>query len=179
MGRDDRQKTMKKKRGERARGDGFFSAEDTLPYIPKGELVAQLNYDSCTSACCRMLLKDEDKDAPESHISIILKLDKGAYVRDMPGALSEFGLSKSYRYHDDLSVDDLRQHLTKAPAVVSLKRPQTVGRHALIVDGIEDNYVLIRDPLPRASGAAYKVSLDDFLTVWLKKLGTGIALVVE
>lgn len=38
--------------------------------------------------------------------------------------------------------------------------------HAVGVDGIENNLVLIRDPLPQGVGSTYKVPVDDFMKGW-------------
>jgi hypothetical protein len=61
---------------------------------------------------------------------------------------------------------------------LSLRR-KFVDFHAMIVDGIEADEVVIRNPLPESRGTAYKLPLTVFLTHWLnRETGCGRAVVV-
>lgn len=58
----------------------------------------------------------------------------------------------------------------KGPVMVSVKTPVIgVGSHAVIVDGLSRQMVLIRDPLPLGEGSAYKITLGRFKQAWTGK----------
>ncbi|MDQ3687680.1 MAG: hypothetical protein M3430_19060 [Acidobacteriota bacterium] len=127
-----------------------------------------------------MLLRDQGVDTAESYLSNALKIEEGAYLSSVPSVLRDFGLSKAYIYRDDLTLEELSEALTRATVIASIKRPRDMDAHALLVDALDDGWVWIRDPLPKGSGSAYKVSSATFSQVWLRrKTRYGIALIVE
>lgn len=164
----------------RLKGEGAFASAKTYPYQPKGSVEGQRTDHSCIAASCRMLLQDHGKDVVELHLREALKTDElGALISDAPPVLQQFGLPRPYTYRDDLAMADLQEATKRGAAIVFLKVPK-LGAHALLVDGIGDDLVLIRDSLPIGRGAAYKVSAKDFQKAWLhKKTGLGRAAVVE
>lgn len=56
-------------------------------------------------------------------------------------------------------------------AVVSVNDGQ--GAHAIIVDGINNGLVTIRDPLPIGKGSSYTISTSEFETAWGRFNGQG------
>lgn len=171
---------MTKAAGGRARGDGFFTAEETLLYEPTSHLIGQFTEDSCAAACCRMILLGQGLDIVESYLRHVLEVDGGVALSALPPVLQQLGAAESYIYRADLSLETLRDLTRKAAAIVYVKRERARDGHALLVDGIDDEgFVLIRDPLPLGTGSAYKVSVESFLKVWLRRQERGIAIVVE
>ena len=164
----------------RLKGEGAFASAKTHPYQPKGRVEGQLTETSCVAASCRMLLQDHGTNVVETHLREALATDElGARISDAPAVLRQFGLPRPYTYRDDLAMADLQEATKRGAAIVFLKVPK-LGAHALLVDGIEDDLVLIRDSLPIGRGAAYKVSATDFQKAWLhKRTGLGRAAVVE
>lgn len=152
-----------------ARGEGFFATEKTFPYHPKGCVIGQLTPESCVAACCRMLLRDSIEDVVEIYLRTALHTDKrGANLSDVPDVLHLFGMKADYHYRTDLTIETLREATKKGAAIVAIKN-ENDDVHALIVDGIEDEYVLLRDPSPFGKGSAYKIALNNFVEVWLQK----------
>lgn len=169
----------------RARGEGFFAAVDTLPYHPRGVLLGQETAYSCAAACCRMLLYDyvdgarDDYLSAESFLRAALATGfKGTTVAHIPEVLRERGMSASYQYRRDLTIDDLRRLVAHYPAI-ALVHATNSDLHALIVEGVTDISVNIRDPLPEGRGAAYSLSRALFLAAWIdQETGGGKAVVV-
>ncbi|KJH69773.1 hypothetical protein [Aliterella atlantica] len=156
--------------GEGTTGEGAFSAEETLPYDPPSKVIGQLKPDSCVAASCRMAVYDATgDDIPEAYVreaAGVVK-DEGAYLRDATNALAEYDIAS--RYESSLSPEELKSATENGAAIVSVSTPTTGGRHALIVDGFEGDYALIRDPLPEGQGAAYKVRTEIFMNAWTRE----------
>ncbi len=169
----------------RARGDGFFAVKETLPYQPRGVLLGQKSEDSCVAACCRMLLLDQSPDSIDDHnfsesfLRAALKTDReGTIISRAPKVLREFGLAREYAYRRNLIIDELRKAVLFGSAIAIMRMVDDGEAHALIVEEISDEFVMIRDPLPETDGSAYRVSLDLFLSHWLKrKTGRGVAVI--
>jgi hypothetical protein len=170
-----------------ARGDGFFTRAETLPYQPFDEVIGQVYEDSCVAACCRMWLNDQGID--ESEVSIRAALDVrglGTNLSRVPAAMEQFSSAVQHEFRNDLALDDLQLALSRGSVMVFLKEaPQIRDGHSLLVDAIEeDEWVAVRDPWPPGCGSAYTVHLDSFLRSWLlpnDELGreTGRAVVVK
>jgi ABC-type bacteriocin/lantibiotic exporter with double-glycine peptidase domain len=165
---------------QRARGDGFFVETETLSYQPKGAVIGQMLEDSCIAAVCRMLLFDEKIDVPEVYLRIALRVDEqGGYVSAIPQGLKNFAPQMQYSFRTDLTLDELRVAAEKKNAIVKVKSKNFIGYHVVIVDGFQNDFVLVRDPLPLGIGSAYKIKLDVFVNAWLEKdsdCGVGIVL---
>lgn len=161
-------------------GEGVFATEETLPYAPPGKVVGQMKPDSCVAATCRMVIYDSSSnDIPESYLRDATKVveDEGTFLRDAVEALAYFGVPA--RYESSVSLEELKAVTENGPAIVSVATPTTGGRHALIVNGFEDDYALIRDPLPEGQGSAYKVNTEVFMRAWTKGNATGQAVIIE
>jgi ABC-type bacteriocin/lantibiotic exporter with double-glycine peptidase domain len=157
----------------------FFAAFETFPYAPRGVVFGQNKQDSCVAACCRMLLSDQGIELPESDIRAALKVDGGAFISKLPEVLRQCGLTTTYQYRHDLTIDDLRLTAQQGPAVAFVARPREKAGHALIIEQITEQRVCVRDPLPEVEGQAYQVVLSDFLLVWIRpQTGSGQAAIV-
>jgi ABC-type bacteriocin/lantibiotic exporter with double-glycine peptidase domain len=84
----------------------------------------------------------------------------GGYLRDVPSALIKLGLDRPYTYETNLTIDELNAATEDGAAIVSVKF--LGGLHAVVIDGIEDDMVLIRDP----AGSTYKITMRDFKQQW-------------
>lgn len=149
---------------------GAFTIDEVFSYDGAPRVFGQAHWDSCVAACCKMLLND--KKIPESDIRVAVKVvkDEGASIRDAPDALKQLGASVGFRYETKLSLDELRVATSIGPAMISIKTPITgTSSHAVIVDAVSDNYVLIRDPLPQGEGSAYKITHATFQQAWKGK----------
>lgn len=100
----------------------FFSDVETWPYEAHGVAIGQGRADSCVAACCRMLLSDHGIEQPEAFIRASLKLDEGAFLSEAPRVLSEFGVNVPYRYHCDLTLDDLKKAVGEAPDIAYVSK---------------------------------------------------------
>ena len=171
---------MKKEKAKgKARG-WFFAAKETFPYQPNGKLLGQGNESSCVAACVRMLLADEGSEQPEAFIRQALKAEDGAFLSALPETLKSFGSGRAFQYRRDLTEQELRAAASRGVVVAYVSPVGKDAGHALLLDGITDDGVLIRDPLPENQGTAYRVSLADFLEVWLNpqnNLGRAVFLV--
>ena len=156
----------------RARGEGFFAAVDTRPYLSHGVLLGQETEDSCVAACCRMFLLDElaaahqDYAYAESFLRTALATDEdGSSIANIPDVLRQFGSIREYSYSRNFTVEELRKR-TAVHSVIAIVKAGNAF-HALIVDAILADVVLIRDPLPEGRGSSYGVPLAVFLSRWL------------
>lgn len=129
-----------------------FPDEVTHPYEPKGEVYGQLEQNSCVAASCRMVLADHGIEQPESWLRTAADVDfnTGTAVSNAASTLNNFGLP--YIYEANLTLEGLQAATSGGrSAIVSL----TLGPgsfHAVVVDGIEEGYALIRDPLFKGLG---------------------------
>lgn len=146
---------------------GAFTIDEVFDYNNAPRVFGQAYDDSCVAACCKMLLDDEK--ISEARIRVLVKVvkGKGADLKDAPDALKKLDASANYRYEVKLSLDELRTATSKGPVMVSVKTPVIGdGFHAVIVDGLSDKMVLIRDPLPEWQGSAYQVTHATFRQAW-------------
>ena len=157
----------------------FFAEAEIFAYRTPGLLFGQVAQDSCVAACCRMILGDHGISIAESYLRDALQLDEGSYVSLLPALLRGFGLATDYVYRNDLTLAELTTATWQDAAVAFVKTPNSVGGHALVVDGIADGLVKIRDPLPQGHGKAYSVTTEVFLKFWLRpKTNRGLAVIV-
>jgi len=167
----------------KARGDGFFSAAETHPYLPRGVLLGQSTEYSCVPACTRMLILDHvpaarhDPNLSETFLRTQFQTDKeGSVIASIPAILRANGVELLYVYQSDLTFEQLRRALTYGDAIAVLRDLQNI--HVVIVEQITDDAVALRDPLPPGTGSAYWVALNVFLAAW-QTTGLGSAIVLE
>lgn len=146
----------------------FFIQAQIFDYMPIGIVYGQGAQDSCVAACCRMLLDDYGIKQAEAYLRDALNLEQGSYLSQVPATLQAFDVVQDFSYRDDLTLDDLRLAVRLGSAMVFVKGVQDATGHALLVDGITEGHVAIRDPLPLGMGKAYRVSVTDFVRVWLR-----------
>jgi ABC-type bacteriocin/lantibiotic exporter with double-glycine peptidase domain len=144
----------------------FFSEFETFPVVARGALYGQMNADSCVAACARMMAADAGIEIPESYLRGLLQIEDGGYLSDLPNALQTIGLTSRYEYRRDLTFVALQEAVRVGSAVAYLENPQRSG-HAVVIEAITDEFVTVRDPLPRGEGRAYQVHHADFLRFWL------------
>ena len=145
-------------------GDGAFADNQRLPYDPEGDLIPQSYSGSCVASSCRMVLSDSGIDVPEAYVRSTANVDaiEGGYLKDVPEALNKLGLDTPYTYGTNLTIDELGTATANGDlAIASVSFPGG-GLHAVVVDGVEDGMVLIRDP----AGSTYEVTIQDFLQQW-------------
>lgn len=143
-------------------GDGAFLEEQRFPYEPKCGFIEQIHEGSCLAACEKMILRDNGIEVSEAYVRAVTGVDAidGGYLRDVPNALNKLGLDKPYTYETDLSIDELDTATEDGAAIISVNFRG--GLHALVIDGVEDDMVLIRDP----ARSTYKVTIQDFKQQW-------------
>ncbi len=146
----------------------FFDESEQIAYQTPHKLIAQLNADSCVAACARMILADFGVDAPESYLASALETKRGALLSKLPSVLKDFGAKHNYEWRKNLTLTDLSKAAEHRCAVVSLQRKNAEFGHSVIVDGIIDEEIRLRDPLPTGQGKSYAVSLEKFSDVWIK-----------
>jgi ABC-type bacteriocin/lantibiotic exporter with double-glycine peptidase domain len=170
---------------QRVRG-GIFAANSTAPYLPRGVLLGQQRPESCVPACCRMLLFDFLPDARGDHHysesslrSTFHTNEQGSSLAMIVDVLRSNSIPLPYRYSHDVTAQHLQAATRTHPAVVIVRKRGYPGGHALIVDGMDEASVLLRDPLPESEGSAYALPLSDFLLAWLNpQSGCGTAVLV-
>lgn len=145
-------------------GDGAFLDSQRFPYDPEGDLIQQTYSGSCVAASCRMVLSDSSIEVPEAYVREVANVDArdGGYLSGVPDALNKLGLDTPYTYRTNLTIDDLDAATADGnSAIASVKFPGG-GLHAVVIDGVQDSMVLIRDP----AGSAYEVTIQDFMRQW-------------
>lgn len=158
--------------GGKAKGDGYFFHENTLPYTPKGAVIAQIQPNACVAAASRMILEDAGISKSEAELRTLFDVDRdGATPAKIPEVMAKFGLK--YDYRRDLTIENLQSAVRLKPAIayVSTSLPNTPG-HVIIIDGFEPDHVLVRDS---EGGRSYKLHIADFKLAWLDDKGSGRA----
>ncbi|MGB8691110.1 MAG: cysteine peptidase family C39 domain-containing protein, partial [Microcoleus sp.] len=153
-------------KGQGSLRGGAFANEQTLLYPEANNVVGQLTPDSCVAACCKMVIPNGE-EIPEIYLRELakVKVGEGTKLSNAVSALDYYGVSA--KYESKLSIEGLRSATANnKAAIVSINSEITGGPHALVIDGFEENLVLIRDPLPEGIGASYKLNLKTFQTAW-------------
>jgi ABC-type bacteriocin/lantibiotic exporter with double-glycine peptidase domain len=142
---------------------------DCAPPKPR-DCGTQLHGGSCVAACARMLLKDFGVEQPEAYIRAAIGVDalEGGYLSNVPAGLKDLEFPREARYHERLTLPELRWHTATNAALVGVKL-EGYGFHALVVDGFEGDDVRLRDPLPVGTGSSYKVGQEYFCEAWQGK----------
>ena len=112
-----------------------------------------------------MILGDADIDVPEAYIRGVANIDadEGGVLSSNPAALNDFGLPTQYTFEPNATIDQLEAATADGqPAIASISTGVPGASHAVVIDGVEDGMVLIRDPL----GESYKVTIENFLKLW-------------
>jgi hypothetical protein len=126
-----------------------------------------------------MRLNDIGVKLPESYISSALETQGGAYLSKAPEILFEFGFPIKLVWKNNLSFPEFKELSAQHQAIVAVKQRGASFGHAIIVDGIIDNEVMIRDSLPVGQGKSYAVSAEKFKEVWLRENNTGSGVIYD
>ena len=125
---------------------------------------------SCGAACARQVLLDKGIDIPESTIRELAKVSPktGTGVDNVIDALNK--LDPKTQYTGGGVGPDAFGALNKRGPWIAMVKPNT-GPHFVIVDGVEDGRVMLRDPwgldAPGAGqGLKGTVEVDDFMEYW-------------
>jgi ABC-type bacteriocin/lantibiotic exporter with double-glycine peptidase domain len=157
----------------------FFEAADQKSYNSLFAVIGQNNKDSCVAATIKMWLHDIGIKLPESYISAALETQGGAYLSKVPELLAEFGFPTNLVWKNNLSFPEFKELSAQHQAIVPIKLRGANFGHAVIVDGIIDNEVMIRDSLPVGQGKSYAVSVEKFKEVWLRENNTGSGIIYD
>jgi hypothetical protein len=137
-------------------------------YIPNGKVFAQETEVSCVAASCRMLLDDAGIVKSETEVIQHLPMtDTGVGINHVPNALEKLGINEA-KFSTGSSIPELETALNSGnKAIVSVKSPGMTHPHAVVIEGIESERFLIRDPYHLDKGIAYSVGKKDFeLYAW-------------
>ena len=157
---------------KKAKGEGYFFRENTLPYSPQGAVIAQIQPEACVAATTRMILKDAGISRSEAELRALFETDRdGTSPSKIPEIMKGFGLK--YDYRRDLRLEDLQTAVKIKPAIVYVSKslPNMPG-HVIIIDGFEDDYALVRDS---QNGVGYKLHIEDFKLAWMNENRQGKA----
>ncbi len=149
---------------KKAKGDGYFFAQETFPYSANGAVIAQIQPNACVAATARMILEDIGISKSEAELRVLFEIDEdGVSPSKIPEVLAPFGLE--YIYKRNLTLEDLQKALQKFPAILYVSNSLLkITGHVIILDGIADNYALIRDS---QDGVSYRLSVKDLELYWL------------
>lgn len=150
----------------KAKGEGYFFRENTLPYSSKGVVIAQIQPNACVAVASRMLLQDAGIFKSEAELRVLFEVNRdGASPSKIPEVLGRFGLK--YIYRRNLTIESLKKATRTKPAVVYVSKSLSgMPGHVIIIDGFEDDYALVRDSL---DGVSYKLHIEDLKLAWLAK----------
>lgn len=148
----------------KAKGEGYFFKENTLPYSSKNSVIAQIQPNACLAATARMILQDAGIFKSEAELRVLFETDRdGASPAKIPEVLANFSLV--YNYRRDLTLANLKTFARINPTIiyVSTSLPNFPG-HVIIIDGFEGDYALVRDS---QDGVSYKLHIEDLKIAWL------------
>ena len=130
---------------------------------------------SCAVACLKMIMEYFGKNIEEAELRMLCKTTEfGTYADDMVSCARELGFNVEKRY---LSVDDLKKLTEKGVFPIVYVNTYVLNgifaTHAIIVEDVTDEEVLIIDP---AEGRK-KTSLEIFKRIW--DFCNNLAIVIE
>ena len=134
----------------------------------------QLGPADCAITSLDILLKDLGIEKPISEIAEAMNYDpfQGSNIFNIPEALNKMGIENIEANKSAMTIDQLEIALSDGrSAIVSVNNGN--GGHAIIVDGINNGQVTIRDPLPIGKGSSYTISTSEFETAWGRFNGQG------
>jgi hypothetical protein len=152
----------------------FFHLDDIIitPETARGIVYGQSKSYTCAATSLRMMLESKGIVYTEEYLAAALQTStQGASITKIAEALENIRREDILvKTITDIEPDDFFKLLGKdSKAIVSVTHP-TKGRHAVIVDAIEEGKVIIRDPLPLNFGSAYSVTLEDFKKLFNKRV---------
>lgn len=146
--------------------DSYFS--DKIDVKIKNNLKGQLGRSDCALASLEMILKDFGAELPVPlDLAVAMKYDPigGARIFEIPNALDRLGIDGVNAESHPMTINQLQKSLEGgSKAIVSVNNGN--GAHAVIVDGINNGNVTIRDPLPIGKGSKYIIPKQTFESSW-------------
>jgi len=161
---DDAALTFKKLAGM---GSGLpYSKSTVSPSMVSQELPM-----SCGPACARQLLKDAGVEIAEETVRKLSKFDPeyGTQASDLADALNMLFKPKNLYQGGGVDPDAFNALVNRGSWIARVKLPSSP--HFVIVDGVKDDKVLIRDPWGSNSpgignGLAGEIDIDVFKEYW-------------
>ena len=149
-----------------------------LPYLDErstSRMVNQENHYSCVAACARQLLRDAGADFTETALSLRIGLVSGIGIDITLAAEVLSELHPTSVYIGGLRDPDQAHNPFPSDPWVARVKTLSSRVHAVIVDGVRDDIVSIRDPWGlmgpgSGNGTAATIRLDDFLDHWRRGL---------
>ena len=146
--------------------DSYFSNKIEAETI--NNLQGQHGPSDCALTSLEMILRDFDIEPPAPFdLAQAMNYDPigGARIFDIPNALEQLGIDGINVESGPMTIDQLKSSIDGGDkAIVSVNNGQ--GAHAVIVDGINNGNVTIRDPLPIGEGSTYTVPQSVFESSW-------------
>ena len=181
---DDVGKFARRVGGFEGLGDLSKRSFDDIPGISvtaretTGSLMGQEWGFTCVSCATRMVLADLGVAIPEAELMHALKTTRaGANTLNIPKAIERLGIEGITAKSSMMSLDELVKHVKAGnTTIASVILPR--GGHSVVIDGIEEGNVMLRDPLPGVKavmgngGSSYSVSLEDFGQFYSGKTAT-------
>ncbi len=135
-----------------------------IPYVeskPSNRIFLQEHPMSCGVACVRQILLDEGIETDETEIRDLTKFDQvfGTEVKSLAQTLNRIHPRTEFN-GGSLRKEDFDALVRTGTWIARLKMIRAA--HFVIIDGVENDLVIIRDP----SGIVGKLRKEDFLELW-------------
>ncbi|MDJ1496820.1 hypothetical protein QNI19_28050 [Cytophagaceae bacterium DM2B3-1] len=168
--------------GEHAGSGGNFHY---INYDVTDEMVCQEHPMSCVQACVRQLLKDAGINTSEKDLTKASSFSEqyGTDFKDIVPILNELHPNRKFDAGSpaigDKEPEEIAIILTKVKKIwIARLKPTTGPAHSVIVDGIENNIVTLRDPwgngVGTQKGAVGTMTLQNFCKLWTKGINYSI-----
>jgi ABC-type bacteriocin/lantibiotic exporter with double-glycine peptidase domain len=109
-----------------------------------------------------MVADDAGVAVSEQELAAALKTNEaGTNMAEIPQAMEGVGVRGGTFKQPATRADFEAIGADGKPAIVGVDVPG-VGRHAVVVDKVENGNVFVRDPLPVGEGSSYSVPVNDF-----------------
>lgn len=129
----------------------------------KGLLHGQSEGNTCVVASLKMILDDMGIKIEENILAENLgTTENGVSVAKVPEALSKLGIETNVEARPNITIDEIANSVSDGKSVIASVNVPGKGPHAIVVDGVSDGQVIIRDPLPMGQGSSYSVFVNDF-----------------
>jgi ABC-type bacteriocin/lantibiotic exporter with double-glycine peptidase domain len=133
---------------------------------------------SCGAACARQLLSDKGINTTESIIRELANFEPeyGIDASSLANALNK--LSPESQFRGGSVPPEAFEALNKRGAWIARVKPSS-GAHFVIVDGVDNNNVLIRDPWEDVApgvgnGLEAKIPVSEFMDYWNRGINQAV-----
>jgi hypothetical protein len=135
------------------------------PIVTNRLLHGQSKRNTCVASSLKMILDDMGIKIDEDVLAEKLgTTDNGVSVGKVPEALSKLDINTNVQARPNITIDEMASSVENGKPVIASVNIPGKGSHAIVIDGVGNGQVLIRDPLPMGTGSSYSVSLNDFET---------------